>query len=310
MSCCMSTKCYNFRQYQCPLLPLEKRPPKPKSRKSLVSKLDTPSTSGTSSSYTANPSLRLSGKNRIDIPNSDSDNEDIREHKVSSIGKPKGLIDGLSMFFTPSDKRKSRVSVNTRIVAPVFKRTKMTKSSVIKSSGSSKSSQLHSNSQQAASRLVKKSKLLQQHRDCKRRTGRPPGSGQLKGLFDGLSHIFAAQGDRKKACVLYAPPKRMYRVKLDSEAYSELPMYSSSVFVPVSHGRGQCRGGRGGFHPFAIHSPAGRGRGRGLEQAEGRSRSVSPGAGARRGRGLSSGSTPSGRGRGCGRGGAEGKNPC
>ena len=55
-----------------------------------------------------------------------------------------------------------------------------------------------SNIQQAASRILKRSKLLQKHKHLKKSSVLKGNSGHVKGLFDGLSHLFTAQGDRKK----------------------------------------------------------------------------------------------------------------
>ncbi|KAJ8418204.1 hypothetical protein AAFF_G00139130 [Aldrovandia affinis] len=144
--------------------------------------------------------------------------------------KTKGLIDGLSRFFTPSPvgrrsrgeaedlpkhyrPRKRRLPKWPR--APHSGETTPDASQTLipppcallnpaplpeqspssqKSSGSAPAhSPLSSSSQSSAPSLG----------------GGYSGSSQLKGLFDGLSHIFAAQGrSRKKGLPSYAPPKR------------------------------------------------------------------------------------------------------
>lgn len=119
----------------------------------------------------------------------DSSDEDVSHtfEPFFNIDKPKGLVDGLSKFFTPTNKRTSRVSLNSynADLAAIPKHKKM-------------NDQTKSNSQQAANRLIKRSKYLQANK-ARRKCLEPPGSGQLKGLFDGLSHLYTAQGDRTKS---------------------------------------------------------------------------------------------------------------
>lgn len=225
-----------------------------------------------------------------------------------NMNKPKGLVDGLSQFFTPSNKRKSRVSLSSVDIDAVVKAeaqaqskpslpqpqsssSSVVKSTAVKSSSSAtkastvpksvtkkrsqvksltksrvparsagrvkpasksscdqseaaaKSVTSHSSnsgpsqSQQAASRLVKRSKL-HAHRGRKKSEG-PPGSGQLKGLFDGLSHLYTAQGERKRTFPIYNPLnlKRRRNQQIDgtvpdySGVVCSIPngVYSSSV---------------------------------------------------------------------------------
>ena len=212
-----------------------------------------------------------------------------------NMNKPKGLVDGLSQFFTPSNKRKSRVSLSsvdidavvkaeaqaqskpllpqsqssssvvrstaaksgssvtkansvtksvTKKRSPVKSVTKsrvpvrsagrvksVPKSSCDQSEAAAKSVTSHSSnsgpsqSQQAASRLVKRSKL-HAHRGRKKSEG-PPGSGQLKGLFDGLSHLYTAQGERKRTFPIYNPLNLKRRQNQQSD--SPVPDYGGVV---------------------------------------------------------------------------------
>lgn len=219
-----------------------------------------------------------------------------------NLNKPKGLVDGLSQFFTPSNKRKSRVSLSSVDIDAVVKAqaqaqskpslspqpqsssSSVVKSSTVAKSGSpaakaapsvtksvtkkrspvksitkrrvpvrsvgrvksvpnsrcdrpeaaSKSVTSHSSnsgpsqSQQVASRLVKRSKL-HAHRGRKKSEG-PPGSGQLKGLFDGLSHLYTAQGERKRTFPIYNPLTLKHRCNEPSDvAAVPQPAYSAVV---------------------------------------------------------------------------------
>lgn len=81
-------------------------------------------------------------------------------------------------------------------------------------------------------------------------------SSQLKGLFDGLSHIFTTQGQsRKKRLPCYAPPKRMQHKK-DSPHMSKTAVhrlgkseFNKNRLLPTSGGPGRHRG-----HPFKMVS--------------------------------------------------------
>uniref|UniRef100_A0A667YLF6 histone acetyltransferase n=1 Tax=Myripristis murdjan TaxID=586833 RepID=A0A667YLF6_9TELE len=145
--------------------------------------------------------------------------------------KTKGLIDGLSKFFTPSpvgrrsraialespakqsrDKGPQKLSKPPQSVAFVADTTqKLTPSpsalpppptlpglsppTQVSNSSTSANSPQSSSSQSSVPSL---SSLC--------------NSNQLKGLFDGLSHIYTTQGQsRKKGLPCYAPPKRMHR---------------------------------------------------------------------------------------------------
>ncbi|KAG7279587.1 hypothetical protein CRUP_034175 [Coryphaenoides rupestris] len=98
------------------------------------------------------------------------------------------------------------------------------------------------------------------------------GSHQVKGLFDGLSHIFAAQGhSRKKGQACYAPPKRSHRTpeplpsprssspppptqtprakKTFPPQQQQRPQESGKGRLPLSQGPGRPRG-----RPFKLVS--------------------------------------------------------
>lgn len=110
--------------------------------------------------------------------------------------KPRGLVDGLSRFFMPSDKRKSRVSLNSLNDVPTHKVKK--RPNIMKKS----------KSQKTASKLIKKSRMFQMQRGRKKIDG-PPGTGQLKLLSDGLSHLFTVQGERKRNIPIYRALKHV-----------------------------------------------------------------------------------------------------
>lgn len=134
------------------------------------------------------------------ITSSESDREADMGHfdSILNMSKPRGLVDGLSRFFTPSNKRKSRVSLSSvdNFTAVVKAHIKPKKFDGSQSTANS--------SQQSVTPSVKQSDNSLAHRGRKKTDG-PPGSGQLKGLFDGLSHIFVAQGERKRSFPVYNP---------------------------------------------------------------------------------------------------------
>lgn len=83
-------------------------------------------------------------------------------------------------------------------------------------------------------------------------------SNQLKGLFDGLSHIYTTQGQsRKKGLPCYAPPKRMHRKQDLSYTSKTCPQRLGNTEISknrllshsVSPGPGRPRG-----HPFKMVS--------------------------------------------------------
>lgn len=148
----------------------------------------------------------------------DSLDEDLSDtfEPFFNIDKPKGLVDGLSKFFTPTNKRTSRVSLNSynadMAAIPKFKKM---------------SDQTKSNSQQAANRLIKRSKYLQANK-ARKNCVEPQVSGQLKGLFDGLSHLYTAQGDRTKS----HEQSNKDSSKKNSK-YDFIPVIDESMFTSV-----------------------------------------------------------------------------
>lgn len=182
--------------------------------------------------------------------------------------KPRGLVDGLSRFFMPSDKRKSRVSLNSLNNAPtnkVKKRHNLT---------------TKSKSQKTASKLIKKSKIFQMQRGRKKLDG-PPGTGQLKLLSDGLSHLFTVQGERKRNIPIYRALKHVTKKQRsffrDDSSYDNklaLDIYefkdNNDIDIPspfIARGRFLADNDlrKPVFLPFR-----GRGRGRGIGRGSGR----------------------------------------
>lgn len=185
--------------------------------------------------------------------------EEDRESTKENVARerPAALVDGLSRFFTPSCKRRSRVASNSigRSLTPT--------KGLSKAGGRSKSQQQQghgSKSQRAANQLVRKSRLLQANKA--RKTGRKNKNSAMKGLFDGLSHLFSAEGERRKT----GTPQYHFPLKSPSKSREsrspvknsggeaagappekfdcefELFEYSVVVKVHVSRGRGAAKG--------------------------------------------------------------------
>ncbi|XP_064627200.1 histone acetyltransferase KAT6A-like isoform X3 [Lineus longissimus] len=303
------------KQYACPRLPPNKRPRYKCRQKSVVSartakKASTGSSTTTTTTITTIHGNKSTKSTTPTVQNGDHNSSSESEEEQTpnppqqsppepakteagfeSTGlanKPKGLIDGLSQFFTPSNKRKSRVSLNTDIALPNKTGDIVLPNKEVKVQTKAKPTQPQSKTQQAASRLLKKSRVIQANKGRQRQqthTG-PPGSGQLKGLFDGLSHLFAAPGEtRKRSSAVYAPPKRMRFLKFGRQL-SELGRDAvGSQLSEVATGRGRGRGAAServgtsatpadkqgpGEHPKNVASSSmGRGRGRGRGSTEG-----------------------------------------
>uniref|UniRef100_A0A8C2K2Y7 histone acetyltransferase n=1 Tax=Cyprinus carpio TaxID=7962 RepID=A0A8C2K2Y7_CYPCA len=143
--------------------------------------------------------------------------------------KTKGLIDGLSKFFTPSPLgrrlrsetsgssnqhrqrkrgyRKCHASMTTpgvRLNAP--------SSVLLTPSPSQGHSPISLNPAQSSSPSSAHSPHSSSSQSSGPSLSSLPGNNQLKGLFDGLSHIFTTQGQsRQKGLPSYAPPKRARR---------------------------------------------------------------------------------------------------
>ena len=212
-----------------------------------------------------------------------------------TLNRPKGLVDGLTQFFTPSNKRKSRVSLSSLQADYLLVRA------------SKQGKQTQSKSQQAASKLLKKCKRLQVNKGRKR-LGKPPGSGQLKGLFDGLSHLFSAQGERKRNFADYSLQKRR-RKRTEALADRNVSRNSNILSPPSSPPRCVLGGNRDFSGLRAFHGPSslgmGLGRGRGNDMFDWRLQIGDTSVKLKgRGRGLSlraeDAPVPDGRGRGRG----------
>ena len=190
--------------------------------------VDTASTQSRSSTATA-PSPQPP---HVHLPNGNDESADEGPKTGEDEEKQLGLIDGLTQFFTPSFKRKSRVSLNalSRSITPT----------ILKGNGrnghlKTKPPQQQSKSQQAASRLIKKSRLLQANKARLFPKGRPPGSGAVRGLFDGLSHLYTAHGERKRGVPLYHMPVRS-PFKLPQPKFQcefELYEYTTKSYLPA-----------------------------------------------------------------------------
>ena len=252
------------RQYQCPKLPPNQRPPKRKGAKPGRKK-------ATQQSDDSSGKKLVQNGDRLSSSYSDSDEESTFEPFLT-LSKPRGLIDGLSRFFTPSDKRKSRVSLSS---SAAFVKIKTHKKSKVQTKN-------HSQSRQAASKLIRKSKILQVNRKRRKQVCDPPGSGQLKGLFDGLSHIFSAQGERKRTLPVYNNSRKRKKQKLETEVPS---VYNSACDISLNGSLSVCSDSDLTFSDkikcnltatsqSVVRQRGGRGRGRG--RGRGLSRSDSP----------------------------------
>ncbi|KAM4715905.1 histone acetyltransferase KAT6B isoform 2-T3 [Anableps anableps] len=172
--------------------------------------------------------------------------------------KTKGLIDGLSKFFTPSPVgRRSRavaVELSSRekgtpklsqcpepfaFAADAPHKITLTSSALPATSTSpglssppqASSSSTSANSPQSSSSQSSVPSLTSL---C--------SSSQLKGLFDGLSHIYTTQGQsRKKRLPCYAPPKRRPH-KQDLSQCLGKNEFSKNRLHPTSAGSGRLRG--------------------------------------------------------------------
>ena len=168
------------------------------------------------------------------------------------LPQTKHLVDGLSRFFTPTSKRSSRVSLSA-IQPPIRglsssddddddddddpmdvvtknKKSVNLKTPVKSPVKVSAVKQQVSQSQQAASRILKRSRKLKSIGSSE--TG-PPLSGQLRGLFDGLSKFFNATGDRKRTFPVYNPVKRRAAPPRLSHSHSDKSLsFSTKTSAP------------------------------------------------------------------------------
>lgn len=190
-----------YRQYQCPLLPPDQRPKRPKKN--------------TDNSIL---SCSSSGIDRLlcDVEKNNSlRNSRSKDSFTSRQTNPKGLFDGLSQFFTPTDKRKSRVSLQSRTFIPVIPKKTNNRH---RKTDNSKQNQSHS--RKTAFKLIKKSRLMCVKKDKEQK--KPENNGQRKCLFDGLSHLYTAQGHRKKDIPLYSLAYRRFK-KITPQTVKESP---------------------------------------------------------------------------------------
>ncbi|KAF7247249.1 Histone acetyltransferase KAT6B [Varanus komodoensis] len=127
--------------------------------------------------------------------------------------KTKGLIDGLTKFFTPSpDGRRSRGTTQKLKPSSLPPPTPISGQSP---SSQKSSTSISSNSPQSSSSQSSAPSFSSL-----------PNSSQLKGLFDGLSHIYTTQGQsRQKGHPSYAPPKRLRRKAAFSSTSKSNPAF-------------------------------------------------------------------------------------
>ncbi|XP_033112040.1 histone acetyltransferase KAT6A-like isoform X2 [Anneissia japonica] len=193
------------RLFNCPRCPPEERP------------LRKHKTSKTVSNGT--PSVQ----NRKSLHHSDSENEGsvFTDNIFDRSAQPKGLIDGLSQFFTPSNQRKSRSSSLSMLGFIPIKSTTKPKKTLLRQT----SEDLPSTTTKIKSKIPIQPVRLQPstngNDDTRSHSNsssphseiRNLGSSQLKGLFDGLSHLYATSEPRKRRLYglppVYAPPKRL-----------------------------------------------------------------------------------------------------
>ncbi|XP_059677002.1 histone acetyltransferase KAT6B isoform X1 [Gavia stellata] len=182
--------------------------------------------------------------------------------------KTKGLIDGLTKFFTPSpDGRRSRGEIidfskhyrprkkvsqkqsctSLVLATGTTQKLKPPPSSLLPPtpiSGQSPSSQKSSTSTSSNSPQSSSSQSSVPSFSSL------PNNSQLKGLFDGLSHIYATQGQsRKKGHPSYAPPKHLHHKpelpstsKSNSHFYGKKEVRSRFISHACTSGWGVSRG--------------------------------------------------------------------
>ncbi|XP_060625111.2 histone acetyltransferase KAT6B isoform X1 [Anolis sagrei] len=142
--------------------------------------------------------------------------------------KTKGLIDGLTKFFTPSpDGRRSRgeiIDFSKHYRPRKMASQKQTCTSHVLATGTTQKLKPSSlpplnpisgqspRSQKSSTSISSNSPQSSSSQSSAPSFSSLPSNTQLKGLFDGLSHIYATQGQsRKKGHPSYAPPKRLHR---------------------------------------------------------------------------------------------------
>lgn len=158
--------------------------------------------------------------------------------------KTKGLIDGLSKFFTPSPLgrrlrgdasgssdqhrprkrgyRKRRCEPHSSSATPGV-RLNAPSSVLLTPSPSQGHSPISLNPAHSSSPCSAHSPHSSSSQSSGPSLSSIPGNNQLKGLFDGLSHIFTTQGQsRQKGLPSYAPPKRTRRPRDASTSQLQL----------------------------------------------------------------------------------------
>lgn len=182
--------------------------------------------------------------------------------------KTKGLIDGLSKFFTPSPVgRRSRAlalelpasALSSRDQGPLKQSKPPEPFSYSSSSALPPAPTLPGLSPPL--QVSRSSTCANSPQSSSSQSSVPSlsslcNSSQLKGLFDGLSHIYTTQGQsRKKRLPCYAPPKRMQHKK-DSPHMSKTAAqrlgkseFIKNRLLSTSGGPGRHRG-----HPFKMVS--------------------------------------------------------
>ncbi len=243
---------FNSRLYACPRCPPDQRPPKLTS-KGPVAGLLTP---GRSRNQPSNSPDR--GKDTSKSPEASHvspSNHDgppppslhVPPQMYDPKCKPKGLIDGLTKFFTPTNRRKSRSSSQSSMGFYPIKQTLKPKSTItapkLESEApileckpddqESKESStptptkdvppqltLNTKDQKMPSQAAEDNKSHSNSSSPHSQIMRT-GSSQLKGLFDGLSHLYAAPTEPRKRGLygippVYVPPKRARKSSLPS----------------------------------------------------------------------------------------------
>lgn len=142
--------------------------------------------------------------------------------------KTKGLIDGLTKFFTPSpDGRRSRgeiIDFSEHYRPRKMASEKQSCTSHVLATGTTQklkppslpppnpTSGQSPGSQKSGTSVSSNSPQSSSSQSSAPSFSSLPSNSQLKGLFDGLSHIYTTQGQsRKKGRPSYAPPKRLHR---------------------------------------------------------------------------------------------------
>ncbi|KAK5623228.1 hypothetical protein CRENBAI_017552 [Crenichthys baileyi] len=172
--------------------------------------------------------------------------------------KTKGLIDGLSKFFTPSpvgrrsravaiesstrDKGEAKLSQSPELFAFAADAPHKITPTSSALPAASMSPGLNSPAQVSSSSTSANSPQSSSSQSSVPSLSSLCSSSQLKGLFDGLSHIYTTQGQsRKKRLPCYAPPKHRPH-KQDMSQCLGKNEFSKNRLHPTPAGAGQPRG--------------------------------------------------------------------